>query len=303
MRPPVIALLCLLLACEGPVGPAGPAGPQGPQGPVGNDGQPGPQGPPGSRGPVGPAGPPGVPLNWVDVLDEHSLADAVYLTGVGYTDPADGRRKFDPHCSSFAAFYTGTLWTAAHCVDGLSERVRRRRGQDPAPYAVQSGTVFGGAGTYRILETFWKHPRYRECCTSADVAVLDIEGTLPVLIDLLPRRLVGDISVGQPVGTLGFPHYVNMARTVTPTFKDGVVSALWVTLSPPHYGVQYNFDNLSGTSGSPVFDREGRLIAINTSGWDDGSINFGILTEALWEFLDYLESGRGQAPLVSERPL
>ena len=55
----MVALACMLAACEGPTGPAGPAGPQGEkggQGPQGEQGERGEQGPQGPQGPQGEAG-------------------------------------------------------------------------------------------------------------------------------------------------------------------------------------------------------------------------------------------------------
>lgn len=62
--------------------------------------------------------------------------------------------------------------------------------------------------------------------------------------------------------------------------------------------VQYNLDTSPGTSGSPVFHHKGVLVATNNHAgiWDGVALNFGIHVDALWGFLDWLESSRGQMP-------
>ncbi|MYE06276.1 MAG: trypsin-like peptidase domain-containing protein [Chloroflexi bacterium] len=249
-------------------------------------------------------------MNWSDVLKEHRIEEATYIIGYAYTRPSDGQRYFYNYCSAFAAYYTGAIWTNAHCVDGLLDidrRLNRLRNADPEYYIVQSGVQLGipDDRVFRlVIDSYWKHPDYDDTTRSEDVGLFDIEGRMPVLFDLLPRRFADDIAVGQPVGTLGFPGELGStggggSQIVTPTFKDGVVSALRTVTSgnTDHIELQYNFDTSPGTSGSPVFDHDGWIVAINHAGIQDGTaLNFGISVEAMWGFLDYLEAGRGQVP-------
>ena len=341
-----ILLAVLSVACEGPVGPTGPAGPQGPQGaqgPAGQDGATGPEGPQGPEGPTGPegpqgpagqdgqdgaTGPQGETLNWADVLAEYRIEEATYVLGVDYTDPRDGVRYFDMFCTGFAAYYTGTVWTNAHCVDAaleLSDDLVGIPGVDPRFFIVQAGTRLGGLDDahYEILlDRHWKHPDYDGTPGSEDIGLLDIRGELPVLMNLLPRRFADAITVGQPVGTLGFPGELRATGgahegRVTATFKDGTVSALRLIDAgeDPHVEVQYNFDTTGGTSGSAVFDHDGWIVAVNhastlaritdTAGDTlrvrQGSLSHGIRVDAVWDFLDVLEAG-GQAPPEGHAP-
>ena len=323
---------CLILAsllisgCEGPVGPDGATGAQGPQGihgVKGDQGDTGPQGPQGDQGPSGtegPVGPQGEALVWADVLDENRIEEATYVLVYEYTRPSDGKRYFGSFCTGFATYYMEAIWTNAHCVDGAHEIYETfdDANADPDIYIVQDGTRYGGEQTYRVdLESYWKHPDYDDTARSEDIGLLGIESTLPFLMEMLPRRFADALKVGQPIGTLGFPGELGATggvaeNTITATFKDGTISALRLFDSgtSPHVRVQYNFGATGGTSGSPVFDHDGWLVAINNAGIEirvtdvDGEIervpigdlDFGVRVDALWDFIDILEAGRGQMP-------
>lgn len=255
---------------------------------------------------------------WADVLSEHRTAEATYLIGMSFTSPIDGRRYLRAFCTGFAAYYTGAVWTNAHCVEGIRERITEFERTDPRFYVIQAGTELNGSERYEIdVDRLWVHPDYDKDTDSEDIGLLSIDGTLPVLMNLLPREYADAVSVGQPIGTLGFPGELRATggatdRRVTATFKDGVVSALRLQGqgTTPHVEMQYNFDTSGGTSGSPVFDHNGWIVAVHYAGVavdvmdTDGDVvriglasaGFGIRVDAIWTFLDHLEAGRGQMP-------
>ena len=69
--------------------------------------------------------------------------------------------------------------------------------------------------------------------------------------------------------------------------------------------VQHNLDLSGGTSGSPIFDHEGWIVAVNNSGTEalvidqrtgeprrvpSGNIGFGIRIDEAWAFIEWLDS-------------
>lgn len=316
----------------GPSGERGPAGPQGeqgiqgepgipgPQGARGEPGEPGepgeqgeqgpagPQGAPGTQGEPGPAGPQGETLNWADVIEEGNLYDAIYAVGIMMND---GNRVLG---TAFRAYYTDRLWTAAHVADRIDELLSdpRLRSRNPRPFATRTGTLVGGSETYTWSRHF-THPEYDGSLESPDVALIVLEEELPYdLPAFLPRDLAAGLRVGQPLGTLGFPGYDPLQNDVLPlaTFREGTLSSLRpfydaaFDRDPRNTGrvVHYNMALPGGTSGSPVFDHHGYIVAVQYAGLtveisDDEVVigridtheDYGIHVQAVWEFVDWLE--------------
>ena len=130
------------------------------------------------------------------------------------------------------------------------------------------------------------------------------------------------LRVGQPVATMGFPGEIAALNTMVPlaTFKDGTISALRplrpeaeaVTPENSRF-VQHNLDLSGGTSGSPIFDHEGWIVAINNAGTEalvidqrsgeprrvpSGNIGFGIRVDEAWNFIEW-ERDAGSAKAIA----
>ena len=135
--------------------------------------------------------------------------------------------------------------------------------------------MIGDEGTY-----YWEHSifheRYDLGSESPDLALIVLEeGRLPgPLPRLLPRELAGSLRTGQPLGTLGFPGALMLENIefVIATFREGTLSSLRPfydgQFGPEDLGEVLHYDMLleSGTSGSPVFDHEGYVVAVNYAG-------------------------------------
>lgn len=299
MRPLLfLSIAILLAACEGKQGPVGPRGEEGERG---EQGPAGPQGPPGS-----PGEPAGI-LNWADVIEETGLDQAIYAIGF------EVRGVNFLIGTGFNAHFRDVIWTNAHVVMGLIEVLEALRGTnlDPRPFAVKSGTPIGGSETYG-LDLWFEHPAYDGSVLSPDIGLLVIDREFTDVPSLLPREMAPELRVGQPVATMGFPGEVAAFNTTVPlaTFKDGTISALRpfrpdvVSVSPENNRVvQHNLDLSGGTSGSPIFDHEGWIVAVNHAGTEAlvidrntgaparvgrGNIGFGIRVDEVWRFIDWL---------------
>lgn len=308
----VIAGILLLAGCEQGPGTTGPQGPQGERGPQGLQGE---------RGPQGPQGPQGLPgdgaiLNWADVLDEANVSDTIYA--IGFNLP--GGRNYVIG-TGFAAHYVDAIWTNAHVALGLRDQLAALSFLRPIPFAVRSGTVIG-EGTTHVLTGYLVHPDYTGRTDSPDVAAVLVDDELTAFLEFLPRRLATQLRVGQPVATMGFPGEVSHPYTAAPiaTFKDGTISALRpfsileTSITPANTTyVQHNLDLSGGTSGSPIIDHYGWVIAVNNSGTEKlvfdvntgrpervptGNIGFGIRVDEVWSMIGWIEASGSSRGVV-----
>ena len=248
-------------------------------------------------------------LNWADVIVGSRMAEAVYAVGFHSTS-FGGARTYRIVGTGFAAHVPGVIWTAAHIVTFLREQTGR--GGNHVPFVVRAGTEVGGSETYRIVGDGEVHPDYDGTPHTEDVGLLRIDGSWEVGLDLLPREMVDDLDIGQPVGMLGLPASPTerdrrAGRPLTATFKDGVVSALRLIDGgrDPHVEVQYNFDTEGGNSGTPVFDHDGWVVAVHHANFSTkvlrprgdsvsvglGSHNLGIRVDEVWDLMAHLEIG------------
>ena len=271
-----VLAVSILIACKGDPGSHGPTGPSGPPGPGGPQGVQGIQGLPGDTGPHGLQGPPGMPLNWADVIEEGNLAEAIYLVGF------ETEYNIVPIGTAFAAHYDNMLWTNAHIVEEAEIGIALvpEDSMNVAPqrrfFVAKAGTRIGGEGTF-----YWEdsivHDQYDPEVDSPDLAliVLGDDVTLPgPLPQLLPREHASSLRAGQPLGTLGFPGALMLENLelVIATFRAGTLSSLRPfydgPFGPEDFGQMLHYDMLleSGTSGSPVFDHEGYIVAVNFAG-------------------------------------
>lgn len=109
---------------------------------------------------------------------------------------------------------------------------------------------------------------------STDVAVVKID-TVPTGVSPLPLGNSGGLTVGQEVVAIGNPYgYSGTATT-------GIVSALERAIESPsgftiQNAIQTDAAINQGNSGGPLFDRDGRVIGINSQIASENGGNVGI---------------------------
>ena len=235
--------------------------------------------------------------------------DTTYLIGTG-----------------FSAHYTNAIWTNAHVVQGLIDLLDEFQEHDPHPFAVKSGTRIGGTETHE-LRSYLEHPAYDGSTQSPDIGVLIVEKEFTGGPSFLPREMTYGLRVGQPVATMGFPGEIAALNTMVPlaTFKDGTISALRpfrpeaeaVTPENSRF-VQHNLDLSGGTSGSPIFDHQGWIVAVNNAGTEalvidqrsgeprrvpSGNIGFGIRVDEAWDFIEWERDAGSAKAIAGHRPV
>ena len=165
------------------------------------------------------------------------------------------------------------------------------------------------------------HPGYDFTVNSPDVMFcIPAEEETKMFDDfltLVPMREAKGIDVGDEIATLGFPGELEVASsrfsiTATPTFKTGTVSALRAYDPSRTFGnplgrignriVQHDFNVSPGTSGSPIFNRRGEVVAINNAGsTQEASLGFAIRADELREMIQAVAVEFG-LELINSKP-
>lgn len=197
--------------------------------------------------------------------------------------------------TSFAV-ESGTLVTNGHIIDGLIELdsqvagFNNRYGTDLQSSWIVVQNLTTGLSfqeNYFFISTYWTHSEWDpDNLGSPDVGTLHIyQGFIGRRVSLATSREARRLRVGAPIATLGFPGELQGGELSDlfpiATFKNGTVSAL----RPPFQGksyttadtyvVQHNLDLSGGTSGSPIFDASGQVVAINNAGIENVVLNIG----------------------------
>lgn len=244
----------------------------------------------------------------------------VYWLGVGVEEPG----YLWVFVGTGFAVATDVICTNAHVVSGLQERISTIR-SNLTPLFVAIPADGTGRNAYRLsaenneILSFW-HPNYTGSPSSADVALVFTTKEMPSFSRLVSSLDAMELEVGQEIATMGFPGEIdsnyNPATRPIPTSKIGAISALRpydeATLSTIFWGriankvVQYDFDTTGGTSGSPIFNRRGEVVAVHNASYDTGSLDFGIRADEARDLLRaiYVEVRRdGEIPPFSPEEL
>ncbi len=208
-------------------------------------------------------------------------------------------------CTAFAVHHTGLLATNAHCVkfaDKLkSEGLKTYARMNKAPEF-----------TYKVKS--WRiHPDYNDTVFSADVALiqLELQGIeLPITVQLATNEELIQLRPGRAIYTMGYPGKVMNPNRPDASLRTSVISRFTTyekVPSDPKFTQMLWHSALTskGTSGSPIFDSDGIVIAVNNGGlsarrilneskvgkknvevaYDATGLNFGIRVDTLRELL------------------
>ena len=229
-----------------------------------------------------------------------------------------------------------TLATNAHVIDGLIDwndfvdDFNRINGTEWNSHwmVVQNLRTSLSESNEFFIEWFSQHDDWDGETRSPDVGLLGIfedEVYMPRRTTLATSSAARRLKVGAPIATLGFPGELqggDDAYNFFPiaTFKNGTISALRPrfedeSYSAPYdtYIVQHNLDLSGGTSGSPIFDASGKVVAINNAGieadfsiegdWPritQASLGFGIRADKIHEVLN--KAGVAAKRTVAAKP-
>jgi len=170
-------------------------------------------------------------------------------------------------CTAFAV-KKNVLATNAHCV----KAAERAGGTITAVENEGRGKV-----TFRV-KSMKAHPGYRPndaTRITQDVGIVKISGKSAIVLKRAKKSELKRTGAGEEIYLIGFPGRLmdadnpaatflsaNIGRVTKADGKPGGFSSRWL--------VQHDAVTTKGTSGSPIFNAQGRVIAINAGGYLEG---------------------------------
>lgn len=169
-------------------------------------------------------------------------------------------------CTAFAV-RPSVLATNAHCVHAA-----RKAG----------GTIMAlenegrGNMSFSVID-MKSHPSYRENdgpVPSPDVGIMTISGRVATVLNLATAHELTAMGTGDDVYLIGFPGRLMDTANPGATFLAAHIGRITAPNGRPaafndSWLVQHDAPTTKGTSGSPIFNARGKVIAINAGGYID----------------------------------
>ncbi len=170
-------------------------------------------------------------------------------------------------CTGFAVTQT-QLMTNAHCVAQIIK------------FASEGSQFFAapneGRGARYPLASWRAHPSYDKSSArpTPDVGLVQVKGRLPTIVPLAETAHLSTLRAGAQIFVYGFPGDLSDVSSPVATITEGVVGRVTAfdgraATQGDDYLLQYSAFTSKGTSGSPVFNKHGRVVAVN-SGYYQG---------------------------------
>ena len=176
-------------------------------------------------------------------------------------------------CTAFAV-RPSVLATNAHCIVAA----RRHGGSVVALENEGHGQV-----SFPVVDTR-VHPGYRDedqsNALTPDVGIVTISGKAADVLEIASAAELAQLGAGDEVYMIGFPGRLMDASNPSATFLAAHVGRITTSQGRPgsfeaQWLVQHDAATTHGTSGSPMFDGKGHVVAINSGGYvesDEASI-------------------------------
>ena len=184
------------------------------------------------------------------------------------------------------------LATNAHVVEDAAREFQL--GGSVTVYQHETGEAFS-------MSAMWIHPDYTGTF-SPDVGIIEIDSTLPSTLVIADDETLRGLQVFDDIRLSGFPGELGDLDLVRPraTMLSGRITAMRpfdqsVAATPETaMMIQHDMPTTGGTSGSPVVNSLGEVIAIHNSrrGMENGQSNFAIRADALSQLLEWILSGQ-----------
>jgi V8-like Glu-specific endopeptidase len=122
------------------------------------------------------------------------------------------------------------------------------------------------------------HPSYRDADATAltpDVGIFTISGTAAIVLNVATQAELAGSGAGDDVYMIGFPGRLMDSSNPAATFLAAHVGRITNAQGRPgayaeNWLIQHDAPTTPGTSGSPIFNGRGKVIAINAGGYLEG---------------------------------